>query len=215
VCLSFAPRGGKESFAGAGVIYDQRGLVLTNHHVIEPMLRSSPDSLARSGGGGQLTARFVDGRVSEATVLFNSPEEDLAILKLGEEGEEADEPKRVTAEFGKSSQLRVGETVFAVGCPVGLEHTVSAGIVSALNRTGVMPNRYLPTIQRDAAINLGNSGGPLFDSSGALVGITSARSSRGQGIGFAIPIDRVRVYLRALYQGEAGRSGVIGATITA
>ena len=212
VCLSFAPPGGKESFAGAGVIYDQRGLVLTNHHVIEPMLRSNSDSLARLGGGGQLTARFVDGRVREATVLFNSPEEDLAILKLAEEG---DDPKRITAEFGQSSQLRVGETVFAVGCPVGLDHTVSAGIVSALNRTGVMPNRFLPTIQLDAAINLGNSGGPLFDSSGALVGITSARSSRGQGIGFAIPIDRVRVYLRALYQGEAGRSGVIGATITA
>ncbi len=212
VCLSFDPDGNEPSFAGAGVIYDESGLVLTNHHVVEPMLRQRGGSLTRLGSGGRLSARFMDGRVRDATVLLNSPEEDLAILQL--EGEPSGSALR-PATFGRSGEVAVGETVFAVGCPVGLEHSVSAGIVSALHRTGVMPNPHLPTIQLDAAINLGNSGGPLFDAKGRLVGITSARSSRGQGIGFAIPIDRVRVYLTALYEGEAGRSGVIGAVVSA
>lgn len=213
VCLSFDPKGGEPSFAGAGVIYEGSGFVLTNHHVIEPMLRARPSGLAQLGTRGRLSARFFDGRVRDATVLLASPEEDLAILKLDDVGAESE--ALATATFGRSRELSVGETVFAVGCPVGLEHTVSAGIVSALHRTGVMPNPHLPTIQLDAAINLGNSGGPLFNAIGELVGITSARSSRGEGIGFAIPIDRVRVYLTALYEGEAGRSGVIGAVVSA
>ena len=213
VCLLWGPPGNKDYVAGAGVIYDARGIVLTNYHVIEPMLRSTQG--AGHLRGGRLMARFADGREREARVLMASSDEDLAVLSL--QGPEASgvDSNYATASFGQSADLRVGDTVFAVGCPVGLDHTVSAGIVSALDRTGVLPNPHVATIQLDAAINLGNSGGPLFDNRGELVGITSARSSRGEGIGFAIPADRVRVYLQALEAGQADRSGVIGAVISA
>jgi S1-C subfamily serine protease len=214
VCLSWHLPGSKDFQVGAGVIYDERGIVLTNYHVIEPMLRASSGSGRRRGG--ELTAQFADGRQRSAQVLLASQDEDLAVLSLrSPEGKALQDETFTAAKFGQSSSLRVGETVFAVGCPVGLEHTVSAGIVSALDRTGILANPHVATIQLDAAINLGNSGGPLFDMTGALVGITSARSSRGEGIGFAIPADRVRVYLQALDAGEADRSGVIGAVISA
>lgn len=211
VCLSFAGPEGESGFAGAGVIYDSAGHVLTNYHVIEPLLRARPSALSRLGSTSRIKGRFADGKVRDLSLLFDSADEDLAILKL----EGISEDTVVPAGFGRSADLQVGETVFSIGCPAGLDHSVSAGIVAALNRTNVMANRHLPTIQLDASINLGNSGGPLFDSTGALVGITSARSSKAQGIGFAIPIDRVRVFLEALYAGDVGRSGVIGATISA
>lgn len=214
VCLLWGAPGSKDFVVGAGVIYDARGIVMTNYHVIEPMLRSpsGPGHLR----GGKLTARFADGRERAARVLLASQDEDLAVLALlSADGRAPVDEAFSAASFGQSSELRVGETVFAVGCPVGLEHTVSAGIVSALGRTGILPNPHVATIQLDAAINLGNSGGPLFDTTGDLVGITSAKSSSGEGIGFAIPTDRLRVYLQALEAGEHKRSGVIGAVITA
>jgi S1-C subfamily serine protease len=190
--------------AGAGVVYDASGTLLTNYHVIAPILRAS---LMLGDSGAALTVRFVDGRERSAKILAADPDEDIAILALVREREQE---RFHAAPLGRSTSLRLGEQVFAIGSPVGFEGTVATGIISAVNRTGVLANRQLPVLQLDAAINFGNSGGPLFNLAGELVGITTARSSRGEGIGFAIPIDRVRLFLRALEQGMRGRSGVIG-----
>ena len=155
--------------------------------------------------------RFVDGRERAATILAADPDEDIAILAIEREREQE---RFDAAPLGRSASLRLGEQVFAIGSPVGFEGTVATGIISSVNRTDVLANRQLPVLQLDAAINFGNSGGPLFNLAGEIVGITTARSSRGEGIGFAIPIDRVRLFLRALEQGMRGRSGVIGVELS-
>jgi S1-C subfamily serine protease len=196
------------SVAGAGVVYDASGTLLTNYHVIAPILRASR---VLGDSGGALTVRFVDGRVRAAKILAADPDEDVAILGVVREREQE---RFEAAPLGHSSSLRLGEQVFSIGSPVGFEGTVATGIISAQNRTGVLANRQLPVLQLDAAINFGNSGGPLFNLAGEIVGITTARSSRGEGIGFAIPIDRVRLFLRALEQGMRGRSGVIGVELS-
>jgi len=196
---------------GAGVVYDEAGLLLTNYHVIEPVLRAQL-VLGVVEGVAPLTARFVDGRVRSVRILAADPDEDVAILSLIRE---RDEERFSAATLGRSAGLRLGEQVFAIGSPVGFEGTVATGIVSALQRTEVLSNRQLALIQLDASINFGSSGGPLFNLAGELVGITTARSSRGEGIGFAIPIDRVRLFLRALYEGKRGRSGMIGVGLDA
>ncbi len=193
------------SAAGSGVVYDESGTLLTNYHVIAPILRAS--LMLRDARPGALTVRFVDGRERSATILAADPDEDIAILAIAREREQE---RFVAAPLGRSASLRLGEQVFAIGSPVGFEGTVATGIISSVHRTGVLANRQLPVLQLDAAINFGNSGGPLFNLAGEIVGITTARSSRGEGIGFAIPIDRVRLFLRALEQGMRGRSGVIG-----
>lgn len=199
------------SASGAGVVYDQDGaLLLTNHHVIEPVLRAR--ALFGAGPATQITARFADGRARRARIIAADPDEDVAILRLDRE---LDDERFDAAPVGRSSELRLGEQVFAIGSPVGFEATVATGIVSALERTEVLANRQLPLIQLDAAINFGNSGGPLFNLEGELVGITTARSSRGEGIGFAIPIDRIRLFLRSLEQGKSGRAGMVGVELDA
>ncbi|MFO7566600.1 MAG: trypsin-like peptidase domain-containing protein [Enhygromyxa sp.] len=198
------------SVRGAGVVYDSSGLLLTNYHVIEPFLRAQ-QVFGAAEVGVSLTARFVDGRERVAKVLAADPDEDVAILSLVSEREE----QFAAVALGRSAALRLGEQVFSIGSPVGFEGTIATGIVSALQRTDVLNNRQLALIQLDAAINFGNSGGPLFNLAGELVGITTARSSRGEGIGFAIPIDRVRLFLRALYEGNQGRAGMIGVELDA
>lgn len=192
---------------GAGVIVDPDGVLLTNYHVIADALRAAAQR-SRSGrdGGGSVIARFEDGRELPSTVLIADAAEDLAVLKL----RPADTAERFHAcSLGNSAELKVGQEVFAIGNPFGLPHTVSAGIVSALNRTDVLDNRRLPVIQLDASINVGNSGGPLFDLAGQLVGVTTARAPRAQGIAFAIPIDHIQAFLRVA-SGRAARTGRIG-----
>ena len=196
---------------GAGVVYDESGLLLTNYHVIEPVLRAQL-VIGEGQNVAPLTARFLDGRERAARILAADPDEDVAILSLISEREEE---RFDAAALGRSAELRLGEQVFAMGSPVGFEGTVATGIVSALQRTDVLSNRQLALIQLDAAINFGSSGGPLFNLAGELVGITTARSNRGDNIGFAIPIDRVRLFLRALYEGKRGRSGMIGVELDA
>jgi S1-C subfamily serine protease len=191
---------------GAGVVYDGSGSLLTNYHVIEPVLRAA-QVLGDGSPHNSLTARFVDGRERAVRILAADPDEDVAILSLIREREQE---QFAAVALGRSAELRLGEQVFAIGSPVGFEGTVATGIVSALQRTDVLSNRQLALIQLDAAINFGNSGGPLFNLAGELVGITTARSSRGENIGFAIPIDRVRLFLRALGEGKQGRAGMIG-----
>jgi S1-C subfamily serine protease len=155
-------------------------------------------------------ARFADGRERNAEVVAADADEDIAVLLLVRET--ADE-HFAAAPIGRSSALRLGEQAFAIGAPVGLESSIAVGIVSSLARTGILANRAQPVIQLDASINFGASGGPLFNLRGELVGITTARSSRGEGIGFAIPIDRVRAFLEALDAGAPLRAGMVGVVL--
>ena len=163
-----------ERSLGSGVIVDDAGHIVTNHHVI-----ANADSIS---------VQLEDGRVAEAHIVGRDPDTDLAVLKINLS------PLPV-AVFGRSDQLKVGDVVLAIGNPIGLTHTVTHGIVSATSRQqlGIAPLEDF--IQTDAPINFGNSGGALVDSSGALIGINTAIVAKNlgvEGIGFAIPVNMVR-----------------------
>jgi S1-C subfamily serine protease len=160
--------------AGSGIVLDRQGHVLTNFHVVE--------------GAREIQAVLYDGSSHAARIVGIDPATDVAVLKL-------DAPEAILhpVTFGTSNDLRVGQRVFAIGNPFGLERTLTTGIISSLNRS--LPTRTGRTIksiiQTDAAINPGNSGGPLVDSGSRLIGMTTAIASRtGQsaGVGFAIPV---------------------------
>ena len=165
---------------GSGFIFDPRGYILTNNHVVE--------------GATNVRVTLVDGREYDARVVGTDPQTDIGVIKI--------EPRRgeqfSVAQIGSSDQLRVGDWVLALGNPLGLDFTVTAGIVSAKGRgIGIIEGRSAleAFIQTDAAINRGNSGGPLVDLLGRVVGINSAiQSPTGfySGAGFAIPIDLAR-----------------------
>ncbi len=199
---------------GAGVVVDEKGLVLTNFHVIAGEIRdpshrvlsatTTPDAV------GMVRARFADGRELPADLLVADRDQDIALLQL----RPADSAERFKAvRLGRSSALQVGQGVFSVGTPLGLDHSVSQGIVAALGRTHILRSKQTPLIQLDASINVGNSGGPLFTLRGELVGITTATIERAQGIAFAIPVDHIFALLRALKHGELARSGQIGVEV--
>lgn len=159
--------------AGSGIVLDKRGHVLTNYHVVED---------AR-----EIDVTLFDGRSYRAALVGSDPPTDVAVLRI-----EAPIESLFPAVMGDSTRLRVGQRVYAIGNPFGLERTLTTGIVSSLNRT--LPGRGGRTlksiIQIDAAINPGNSGGPLLDTRGRLIGMNTAIASRtGQntGVGFAIP----------------------------
>ncbi len=197
---------------GAGVIVDPSGIVLTNYHVLAEALRPPPTLFgARLGAVPELTARFSNDRRVGATVLVADPEEDLAIVRL--EPAEGEPAEFEAAAIGRSSELVVGQEVFAIGNPLGLRNSVSRGIVSAIDRTGILSDPQRAVLQLDASINVGNSGGPLFNLDGELVGIVVARPEQAQGIAFALPMDHVRGFLEALTAPEGARSGVIGITL--
>jgi Do/DeqQ family serine protease len=171
---------------GSGVIVDPRGLVVTNHHVIEGMTN--------------VKIALSDHREFEAEIVLRDPRSDLAVLKI-----KSDERFPVL-ELGDSDAIEVGDFVIAIGNPFGVGQTVTQGIVSALARTQIGINDYGFFIQTDAAINPGNSGGALVDLSGRLVGINSAiysRSGGSMGIGFAIPVNMVKSVINAAEHGGA------------
>ena len=170
---------------GSGVIVDG-GLVVTNNHVIERM--------------DQVKVSLADKREFEAEIVLKDPRSDLAILRLKDANE-----KFPAIELGDSDTLQVGDFVLAIGNPFGVGQTVTHGIVSAVARTQVGISDYQFFIQTDAAINPGNSGGALVDQSGKLIGINTAifsRSGGSQGIGFAIPVNMVRVVLASAQGGS-------------
>ncbi len=181
--------------AGSGFVWDTRGHIVTNNHVVQ--------------GASKVSVALDAGNPIEATVVGRAPDYDLAVVRL----------KTVPRDLkpiplGTSRELKIGQTVYAIGNPFGLSRTLTTGIVSALDR-------HLPTsevreiagaIQTDAAINPGNSGGPLLDSAGRLVGVTSAirgASAQSSGVGFAIPSDLVnRVVPNLIARGRAPHPGI-------
>ena len=169
---------------GSGVILKSNGVILTNDHVV-----------SAAEPGGQITVKFSDGRTAGATVLGSDPAADIAVIQA--HGVSGLKP----ATLGNSDDLKVGDAVLAVGSPLGLDGSVTAGIVSALNRNlsggGGSSVSLNDAIQTDAAINPGNSGGPLVNGAGQVVGINTAIASLSQGsgnigVGFAIPINHVK-----------------------
>lgn len=166
---------------GSGVVWDKDGHILTNHHVIQ--------------GAEKITVTFQDGQAVLASLLGVDPYSDLAILKL----EGPNIPKNIKpASVGNSQLLRPGEFVLAIGSPLGFDHTVTLGIISAKSRKVPDINHNVEFIQTDAAINPGNSGGPLVNLKGEVIGINTAISGLGQNIGFAIPVDTVKAIAQTL-----------------
>ena len=159
---------------GSGIIIDgARSLVLTNAHVVE--------------GATSIRVRLLDGRSFEADVVGAEPDFDIAVLRLKEA---KDLP---SVRMGDSTDLMPGEDVIAIGNPFGFSHTVTTGVVSALDRTiETDDGLFTDLIQTDAAINPGNSGGPLLNVVGELIGVNTAIFSKAEGIGFAIPISKAR-----------------------
>jgi serine protease Do len=159
---------------GSGVIIDAEGHVLTNEHVV--------------GRASRIKVSLQDGRELDATLIGADPNNDLAVLKI-----ETDEKLPWVAP-GSSTDLLVGEPVIAIGNPFGLSHTVTTGVISALDRSirASEDRAFYGFLQTDASINPGNSGGPLLNAEGSLIGINTAIYQGAEGIGFAIPIDTAR-----------------------
>jgi serine protease Do len=179
----FALMRGRRSSAseGSGVVIDADGVVLTNAHVVE--------------GAHRIRASFADGRQLDADVIGVAPELDLAVLRLRGAAGLTAVPR------GSSAGLMLGEPVIAIGNPLGLGHTVTTGVISAVARPLETDARvYQDFIQTDASINPGNSGGPLLDARGRLIGVNTAIRADAQGIGFAIPADRALKVARDLVE---------------
>jgi Do/DeqQ family serine protease len=183
----------RASSLGSGVIVSSTGYILTNYHVVE--------------AADEIEVALHDGKKLLAKVVGNDPDTDLAVLRVNAENLPA-----IT--FGSSEALKVGDVVLAIGNPFGMfGHTVTAGIVSALGRSGLGINTFENFIQTDAAINPGNSGGALVDVGGNLVGINNAiytRTGVSMGIGFAIPVSTAKMVLEQIVKNGAVTRGWIG-----
>lgn len=168
--------------SGSGFIWDTRGHIVTNYHVIEGVINKQ---------GGRVSVTLSNQLSYPAQVVGFAPEKDLAVLKI-----EATYDNLKPIPIGRSYNLRVGQNTYAIGNPFGLDQTLTTGIISALGREIKAANGTPITnvVQTDAAINPGNSGGPLLDSSGRLIGVNTAiysKSGSSAGIGFSIPVDEV------------------------
>lgn len=186
----------RQTGTGSGVIISKDGYILTNNHVVQ--------------GADLVKVRLSDKRSFDAKVVGTDPRSDLAVLKINA-------PNLVAAEMADSSKLEIGEWVIAVGNPLGFSNTVSVGVVSSLNRT--LPTQesiLVNSIQTDAAINQGNSGGALANASGQVVGINSAIASNSGGsigLGFSIPINRAKQVVEDILKFGRVRYGWLGVSI--
>jgi putative serine protease PepD len=194
--------------SGSGFVVDRRGHVITNNHVVEVA-----DDDAR------IDVVDMNGRARSATIVGRSPVYDIAVLEI-------DNPSGLRpAALGSSRRMVVGETVVAIGSPLGLSSTVTSGIVSAVDRpvsVGGDDASYINAVQTDAAINPGNSGGPLVNLRGQVVGVNSAIATTGGGfggqggnigVGFAIPMEQVRYTASQILEDGEAEYPVIGATV--
>ncbi len=213
--VSIAVKTSSEFAIGSGVVIDKSGYVLTNNHVVAP---------AAGQTSASIVVTFSNEATAKATIVGRDPTSDLAVLKVPND-------QLTVAELGDSDKLAVGDQVIAIGSPLGLQGTVTAGIVSALNRpvkavSDDGTSAYLSAIQTDAPINPGNSGGALVNSSGAVIGINSAgrfaTADAGgnqipvSGIGYAIPINHARDVAEALIRtGRVEHAGIGAQGVTA
>jgi S1-C subfamily serine protease len=170
------PRYFEQKGVGSGFVIDPKGLIVTNHHVTRDV--------------AEITVTFPDGRSFQGKVIGQDAGTDLALVKVEAEG-------LPTLRFADPRAVRVGEWVVAIGSPLGLSTTVTAGIVSALKRSVAISER-VEFLQTDAPINPGNSGGPLLNLNGEVVGINTAIAAKAQGIGFAIPVETARFVVSEL-----------------
>ena len=178
--------------AGTGFLIDDDGHILTNHHVID--------------GADRITVKLTDGRSLRADVVGSDPDTDIALIKV------QSDKKFPHASLGDSNDLRVGEWVCAIGNPLAYEHTVTVGVVSFIGRKlfDMSLDNY---IQTDAAINFGNSGGPLINARGEVIGINAAVSRQASSIGFAIPINQAKLILPQLKERGHVQRGYIGVAL--
>jgi putative serine protease PepD len=176
VTIKVATQGGQA--LGSGFVIDGEGHIVTNAHVVD--------------GASSISVEFANGSTYDAELVGTDPSTDVAVIKVA-----APSSVLTPLELGDSNTVQVGDQVVAIGSPLGLDETVTSGIVSALHRTITSPNNFAinDAIQTDAAINHGNSGGPLLDGSGDVIGINSqieSDSGGNDGIGFAVPSDTVK-----------------------
>lgn len=181
---------------GSGFITSKEGIVITNAHVVK--------------GAEKVTVTLTDGRSFVGVVKGTDELLDLAVIKINNDKEGKELP---VATLGKSSELQVGDWVIAVGNPVGLDNTVTVGIVSSLNRSSAevgIPDKRMSLIQTSAPLNIGNSGGPLLNEFGEVVGINTAVRMNAEAIGFAIPIDRAKSIADQLAVGNTIAHAYVG-----
>jgi putative serine protease PepD len=213
--VSITVDAGQSGDTGSGVILRSDGTIVTNNHVVE----------AAADGAGTISVKFNDGSTASATIVGRDPATDLAVIKAS--GVSGKKP----ATLGSTGSVHVGDTVLAIGSPLGLDGSVTSGIVSALHRTVALGSEsgggtgasVNDAIQTDAAINPGNSGGPLVDDTGRVIGINSAIASLGQtvggsqsgniGVGFAIPVEEVKSVSDQLSKGQTPKHALLGVNI--
>jgi S1-C subfamily serine protease len=195
-------RRGRPAGRGSGFLFTPDGYLLTNSHVVRGGRRERPDASA------VFHASFSDGRHFPARWVGDDPHTDLAVLQV----DGVSQGPLTPAPLGRSAQVRRGEIAIAIGNPLGFEHTVTAGIVSALGRSmRASTGRMIPdVIQTDAALNPGNSGGPLLNSRGAVIGINTAIIPQAQAICFAVAVDIAGVVIPQLLRHGHVRRGWLG-----
>jgi len=179
---------------GSGILIDGDGHVLTNHHVID--------------GEGTLEIELSSGETIEAVLLGTAPESDLALLKV----DPADVKDITPLTLGDSDTVKPGQMAIALGSPFNLQGSITVGVVSGLGRSLTSPTRrmILDVIQTDAAVNPGNSGGPLLNSRGEVIGINTAIDATSFGIGFAVPINTAKALMPSLLEGGEVKSAWLG-----
>jgi putative serine protease PepD len=195
----FPGGGGSQSAEGTGFVYDTAGHIVTNEHVVD--------------GSTSIAVKLSDGSSYKASVVGSDTSSDLAVLKIDAPGS-----KLAALELADSSNVAIGDGVVAIGNPFGLDGTVTSGIVSAVDREIAAPDEtpIEGAIQTDAAINHGNSGGPLLDLQGKVIGVTSqiqSESGGNDGVGFAIPSNTVRTIVGQLISTGKAQHALLGVTV--